>query len=168
MVQDLAYSLRLLRRAPGFSAAAIVILALAIGANTAVFSLVDTLVLQPRPGRVDELLGVFSRDRNAPDRFRDFSYPQYVDLRDRAGVFDSLMAHTFTTIGVRDGERMRQSFASVVSANYFETLGVRMAAGRAFTAGEERPGAGNAVAIASYLTWRRAHLEPASLVPPFG
>jgi putative ABC transport system permease protein len=62
MVQDLAYSLRLLRRAPGFSAAAIVILALAIGANSAVFSLVDTLILQPRPGRVDELFGVFSRD----------------------------------------------------------------------------------------------------------
>jgi hypothetical protein len=111
-----------------------VILALAIGANTAVFSLVDTLVLQPRPGRVDELLGVFGRDRNAPDRFRDFSYPQYVDLRDRAGVFDSLMADTFTTIGVRDDDRLRQSFASLVSANYFDTLGVRMAAGRAFTA----------------------------------
>jgi len=124
MFNDLRYSLRLLARAPGFSAAAIVILALAIGANTAVFSLVDSLVLQPRPGRVDELLGVFGRDRNAPDRFRDFSYPQYVDLRDRAGVFDSLMAHTFTTIGVRDGDRLRQSFASLVSANYFDTLGV--------------------------------------------
>src|SRR4051812_5809358 len=160
MVQDLAYSIRLLRRAPGFSAAAIVILALAIGANTAVFSLVDTLVLQPRPGRVDELFGVFSRDRNAPDRFRDFSYPQYVDLRDRGGVFESLMAHTFTTIGVRDGELTRQSFASLVTANYFDTLGVRMAAGRAFTADEERPGAGRAVAIASYPTWRHARLDP--------
>ena len=161
MVHDLAYSIRLLRRTPGFSAAAIVILALAIGANTAVFSLVDTLVLQPRPGRVDELFGVFSRDRNAPDRFRDFSYPQYVDLRDRAGVFDSLMAHTFTTIGVRDGELTRQSFASLVSANYFDTLGITMAAGRAFTADEERPGAGTPVAIASYLAWRRARLDPA-------
>ena len=160
MVHDLAHGIRLLRRAPGFSAAAIVILALAIGANTAVFSLVDTLVLQPRPGRVDDLFGVFGRDRNTPDRFRDFSYPQYVDLRDRAGVFDTLMAHTFTTIGVRDGEQMRQSFASLVSANYFHTLGVRMAAGRAFTADEERPGAGTAVVIASYLTWRRAHLGP--------
>lgn len=160
MVQDFAHGIRLLRRAPGFSAAAIVILALAIGANTAVFSLVDTLVLQPRAGRIDALFGVFGRDRNAPDRFRDFSYPQYVDLRDRAGVFDSLMAYTFTTIGVRDGERMRQSFASLVSANYFDTLGVRMAAGRAFTGDEERPGGGVAVAIASYLTWRRAHLDP--------
>jgi predicted permease len=159
MFQDLAYSIRLLGRAPGFSAAAIVILALAIGANTAVFSLVDTLVLQPRPGRVDELFGVFSRDRNAPDRFRDFSYPQYVDLRDRAGVFESLMAHTFTTIGVREGELTRQSFASLVTANYFDTLGVRMAAGRAFTADEERPGAGRAVAVASYPTWRHARLD---------
>jgi predicted permease len=161
MVQDFAHSWRLLRRTPGFSAAAIIVLALGIGANTAVFSLVNTLVLQPRPGRIDEAFGVFTRDRSAPDRFRDFSYPQYVDLRDRTGVFESLMAHTFSTIGVRDGDVMRQSFASLVSANYFDTLGVRMAAGRAFTADEERPGANMPVAIASYVVWRRAGLDPA-------
>jgi putative ABC transport system permease protein len=161
MLHDLRHSLRLLRRTPGFSAAAIVVLALGIGANTAVFSLVNTLVLQPRPGRIDEAFGVFTRDASAPDRFRDFSYPQYVDLRDRTGVFGSLMAHTFTTIGVRDGEVMRQSFASLVSANYFDTLGVRMAAGRAFSADEERPGAGVPVAIAAYVVWRRAGLNPA-------
>src|SRR5262249_48243610 len=146
MLRDLRHSLRLLRRTPGFSAAAVVILAIGIGANTAVFSLVNALVLQPRPGRIDQTFGVFTRDRTAPDRFRDFSYPQFVDLRDRAGVFDSLTALTFTTIGVRDGEAMRSSFASLVAANYFDTLGVRIAAGRAFTAEEERPGARAAVA----------------------
>src|SRR5262245_27536453 len=161
MLHDLRHSLRLLRRAPGFSAAAIVVLALGIGANTAVFSLVNTLVLQPRPGRIDEAFGVFTRDRTAPDRFRDFSYPQYVDLRDHTAVFDSLMALTFTTVGVRDGDVVRQSFASLASANYFDTLGVRLAAGRAFTAAEERPGAGMPVAIASYVVWRRAGLDPA-------
>src|SRR5262249_45720061 len=80
---------------------------------------------------IDQAFGVFTRDRTAPDRFRDFSYPQFVDLRDRAGVFDRLTALTFTTIGVREGEVMRQSFASLVSANYFDTLGVGMAAGLA-------------------------------------
>jgi predicted permease len=161
MLHDLRHSLRLLRHTPGFSAAAVIVLALGIGANTAVFSLVNTLVLQPRPGRIDDAFGVFTREKSAPDRFRDFSYPQYVDLRDRTGVFESLMAHTFTTIGVREGEVTRQSFASLVSANYFDTLGVRMAAGRAFTADEERPGAGSPVAIASYVAWRRAGLNPA-------
>jgi len=100
LLQDLRYSLRLLRRTPGFAAAAVMILALGIGANAAVFSVVNALVLQPRPGRIDQLVGVFSRDRVKPDHYRDFSYPAYVDLRDRGDVFESLMAHTFSTVGI--------------------------------------------------------------------
>src|SRR5579872_6346928 len=100
LLRDLRHGLRLLRRTPGFSAVAVAVLALGIGANTAVFSLVNTLVLQPRPGRVDSVMGVFNRSTVKPDEYRDFSYPQYVDLRDRSGVFDSLMAHTFTTVGI--------------------------------------------------------------------
>src|SRR5258705_478812 len=133
LLQDLRYSLRLLRRPPGFAAAAVLILALGIGANAAVFSVVNALVLQPRPGRIDQLVGVFSRDRVKPDRYRDFSYPAYVDLRDRADVFESLMAHTFSTVGIGDGDATKQVFAAIVSANYFTTLGVPLAAGRAFT-----------------------------------
>jgi predicted permease len=159
-MDDLRHSLRLLRRTPGFSAAAIAILAIGIGANTAVFSLVNALVLQPRPGRVDSLLGVFSRSRLKAGDYRDFSYPQYLDLRAHGEVFDSLMAHTFTTIGVREGESVRQSFASIVSSNYFSTLGVALARGRAFTPAEERPGAGVTVAIASYAQWRRSGFDP--------
>jgi predicted permease len=159
--QDLRHSLRLLRRAPGFSAVAVAVLALGIGANTAVFSLVNALVLQPRPGRIERLVGVFSRNRQKPDQYNDFSYGQYVDLRDRSGVFDALMAHTFTTLGIREGDLTRQSFASVVSSNYFDTLGVHLAAGRTFTAEEERPGAGGRVVIASYPQWRKSGFDPA-------
>src|SRR4051794_2197462 len=154
MLSDLRYTLRLLRRTPGFAAAAVLILALGIGANAAVFSVVNVLVLQPRPGRIDQLVGVFSRDRVKHDRYRDFSYPAYVDLRDRGDLFESLMAHAFTTVGIGDGESTKQTFAAVVSSNYFRTLGVSPAAGRAFSADEERPGAGAAVAIASFAVWR--------------
>jgi hypothetical protein len=132
-MSDLRYGLRLFRRTPGFTAAAVLILALGIGANAAVFSVVNALVLQPRPGRIDQLVGVFSRDRVKPDRYRDFSYPAYVDLRERGDVFESVMAHTFSTVGIGDGDSTKQTFAAVVSSNYFETLGVPLAAGRAFT-----------------------------------
>ena len=161
LLQDLRHSVRLLRRAPGFTALAVLILALGIGANTAVFSVVNTLVLQPRLGRIDTLVALFNRDRVKPSDFNNFSYPAYVDLRDRSGVFESLAAHSFTTLGIRDGELTRQAFATIVSSNYFETLGVGLAAGRPFTTGEERPGAGVRVAIASFAVWARERFDPA-------
>ena len=160
LLQDLRHSLRLLRRAPGFTAVAVFVLALGIGVNTAIFSVVNALVFQPRPGRIDTLFGVFSRDRVKIDDYRDLSYPAYLDLRARRDVFDSLMAYTFTIVGIRDGDVTRRSFSAVVSANYFETLGVPLAAGRPFTPEEERPGADRPVAIASYSTWHKAGLSP--------
>src|SRR4029453_4404051 len=74
---------------------------------------------------------------------------------------DSVMAHSFTTIGIREGELTRQAFATIVSSNYFDTLGVSLPPGRAFTVDEERPGARTPVAIASYALWRRRNLDPA-------
>ncbi|HEV3140228.1 MAG TPA: ABC transporter permease, partial [Vicinamibacterales bacterium] len=140
IAQDFRHSVRVLRRTPGFTAVAVFVLALGIGANTAVFSLVNSLILQPRPGRIDSLVGLFSRDRTKPDHYRDFSYPAYVDLRARTDVFDALMAHAFSTVGIAEGPGnsiTKQTFASLVSANYFHTLGVHLAAGREFTADEE-------------------------------
>jgi predicted permease len=159
--QDFRYALRLLRRTPGFTAVAVLVLALGIGANTAAFSLVNALLLQPRPGRIDKLVGVFNRDRLKPDSYRDFSYPAYVNLREQGDLFESLMAHTFAMVGVREGDTIRRSFVTLVSANYFSTLGVRLAAGRPFTLEEERPGARAPVAVASYSAWRRAGFDPA-------
>jgi putative ABC transport system permease protein len=106
------------------------------------------------------MMAVFNRDRTKLSDFSEFSYPAYLDLRDRSGVFASVMAHSFTTIGIRDGEYTRQAFATVVSSNYFETLGVSLPAGRPFTAAEERPGADARVAIASYTQWRKRQFDP--------
>jgi len=161
VIRDVRLAVRLLRRSPGFTAVAVVVLALGIGANTAVFSIVNAILLQPRSGRIDDLVGVFSRDLKEPDRYRDFSYPAYVDLRERADLFDSVLAHAFTTVGVRDGDVTRQTFATLVSSNYFNTLGVQLAAGRPFTADEERPGGSVRVAIASYAAWRRTGFDRA-------
>jgi predicted permease len=160
VLRDCRHALRLLRRTPGFTAVAVLVLALGIGVNAAVFSVVNALVLQPRPGRIDQAVAVFSRERAKPDHYRDFSYPAYTDLRDRSNVFESLMAHTFSTIGVGEGDAVKQTFATIVSANYFQTLGVPLAAGRSFTLDEERPGARAPVAIVSYAVWRKAGLAP--------
>lgn len=159
-LRDLRHSVRLLRRTPGFTAAALLVLALGIGANTAVFSLVNALVLQKRAGRIDSLVAVFTHERAKPDHYRDFSYPAYVEMRERGDIFDSLMAHTFSTVGITEGDATKQVFASIVSANYFSTLGVQLVAGRAFTAEEERPGSQSRVAIASYAVWRRTGFDP--------
>jgi predicted permease len=160
-LQDLRYSIRLLRRAPGFTAVAVLVLALGIGANTAVFSIVNALLLKPMPGRIGELVGVFNKDRTKPDAYRGFSYPVYAEIRDHNDVFEAVMAHAFALVGVREGDATRRAFAAVVSSNYFSTLGVTLAAGRTFSAPEERPGASMPVAIVSDGFWRHAGADPA-------
>ncbi len=160
LFQEFRHAVRVLRRTPGFTAVAVLVLALGIGANTAAFSLVNALLLQPRPGRIDQLVTVCNRDRGKADSYRDFSYPLYLDLKGRGDLFESLMAHSFAMVGIREGDTTRRSFATLVSANYFSTLGVRLVAGRPFTTEQERPG-GAPVAIASYSAWRRAGFDRA-------
>jgi len=166
LLSDFRHSLRLLAAAPGFATVAVLILGLGIGANTAVFSVVNTLALQPRPGRIDSLAAVFNRDRDRPDSFRDFSYPLYRDLRERHDIFDSLLAHTFSLVGIGDGEAMKRAFVEVVSANYFSTMGVHLAAGREFSVAEERPGTNAPVVIASYNAWRQSGYDPSFVGSP--
>jgi predicted permease len=156
LFQDLRYGFRLLVRQRGFTAIAAVVLALGIGANTAVFSLVNVLVLKPRLGAPDvELAGVYSRDRTQPDEYRGFSYPNYADLRARTDLFRSLAAHTFSLVGLGEGEATRRVFIDIATANVFDTFGVPLLHGRTFSAEEERPGADIPVAILSYGAWQR-------------
>jgi predicted permease len=141
LLQDLRFGARTLRRAPGFTLVAVLVLALGIGANSAMFTLVNALLLRPLAGRADEMVGLYSHDRTKPDSYRGFSYPNYVDIRERNDVFEGLMAHTFAMVGLPDGDTTRRAFVEVVSSNYFDTLGVPLAAGRSFSPEEERPSA---------------------------
>jgi predicted permease len=141
-LQDLRFGIRTLLKTPGFTTVAILVLALGIGANTAMFSVVNALLLRPLSGKADEMVGLYSHDRTKPESsYRGFAYANYVDIRDANDVFQSLMAHTFAMVGVSAGDTTRQTFVEVVSSNYFDTLGVALAAGRSFTTEEERPGA---------------------------
>jgi predicted permease len=160
LLQDLRYALRMTRRAPGFSLVIVAVLTLGIGVNSAMFTFVNGLLFHPMTGRTADLLGLYSHDRTQPNSYRNFSYPNYVDIRDRNDVFEHLIAYTSAMVGRPRGEVMERVFVEVVSANFFSSLGVALAAGRGFTADEDRPGANIPVAIASYASWEQAGFDP--------
>ena len=162
LLKDLRFGARALRRNPSFTAVAVMVLALGIGSNTAVFSIVNTLLVRPLPG-VDagtDLLGLFGKDTKRPDRYRQFSYPNYLDICEGARSFSSIAAHDLALAGVMEGDTTRRTFVDMVSANYFETLGVRVTRGRPFTTAEERPGRPSQVTIVSDSYWRKTGADP--------
>src|ERR1039458_4085840 len=159
--RDFAYSFRMLIKRPWFTLAAVAVLALGIGANTAVFSLVNAFLLRPLVlHNPQELTGVYSRDTKKPDSYRGFSYPNYADLRASNGVFSSLAAHNIAMVGLAEGDNTRRLMADLVSSNYFQTLGAPLWRGRPFTADEERPGSGLPAAIVAYSFWKRNSASP--------
>src|SRR5690606_29928066 len=109
----------------------------------------------------DEILGVFAvgfEERHV-DQSRYFTYPEYAELRERVTSFSSLAAYEMADVGVGEGDAAGRMFVAFVSANYFETLGVPPARGRAFTLAEER-GEEPAVAVVSYRYWVRNGADP--------
>jgi predicted permease len=161
LLQDLQYGIRSFAKAPAFTVMAVTVMALGIGANAAIFTIVNELMFRSLSGYADDLVGVYSHDRTVPDSHRAFSYPNFVDIRESADLFEGLMAHTFAMVGTPAGDTTRRMFTDVVSSNYFDTLGVGLAMGRPFTADEERPGARIPVVIVSYPWWKKANLDPA-------
>jgi len=162
LVQDLQFALRQLRRAPGFVLTAVSTLALGVGANTAVYSLLDQALLRALPVRAPEQLVVLSApgkewegrtsDRGAGTD-KSFSYPMYRDLRDQARVFEGLIATTQASVGVTYARRSEAGYAEVVSGNYFSVLGVRPALGRLLAASDDGAPGANPAAVLSYRYW---------------
>ena len=101
MVQDLRFAVRQLFKAPGFTIAAVTVLALGIGVNTAVFSLVNTLFFAPPAyAKPHEMVQLFSQDKKDPKKFRGFSYPTYLDIREQNTVFSDAMGFNLALIGL--------------------------------------------------------------------
>jgi predicted permease len=164
MIHDLKFALRQLWKAPGFSVAAVIVLALGIGANTAVFGLVHALLFRsPGYEKPSEVVQVFSQDKRDPARFRSFSYPTYRDIREHNTVFADTMAYTLSMVGIGEKSNTRRVYASVVSSSYFSVLGVAPAAGRQFLPEEETPGRSVPVAIVSHGYAKRNGGEAAAL-----
>ena len=160
LLQDLRYAVRSFAKAPGFTAVAIIVLAIGIGANTAAFTVVNALIFRPVPAQGEGIVGLFRYDRSKPDSYRAFAYPNYVEIRERSDVFDALAAHTFSMAGVPSGDTTRRIFVELVTANYFDTLRIPLATGRPFLTEEERPGANIPVAIVGYEKWRATGFDP--------
>jgi predicted permease len=164
MIRDFKFAFRQLFKAPAFTIAAATVLALGIGVNTAVFSLVNTLFFAP-PAYVKshEMVQLFSQDGKDPKKFRGFSYPTYVDVREQNTVFTDVMCFNLALIGIGQKGDTRRAFAGVVSSNYFSVLGVPVARGRAFLPEEETPGHNTPVAIVSHSYWQKHDLDPSVL-----
>ena len=125
MLHDFRFAFRQLVKARAFTAAAVIVLALGIGANTAIFGLVNALLFQPpRYPNANEVVQIFSQDKKNPKTFRGFSYPTYLDIRDRNTMFSGVMAHNLAMVGLGEKGSTRRAFTDVVSSNYFSVMGV--------------------------------------------
>ena len=157
LLQDLKFSLRLLAKTPGFTLTAIAVLALGIGVNTAIFSMVDELVFSPRPWPAEkQVVQLYTQSEKDQKNFRMFSYPAYKELQQQPGApFTDMFAHMLAMVGVGEGETARRTFGAIVSSNFFSTLQVPLIRGRSFLREEEKPGAAVAVSIVSYVYWQR-------------
>jgi putative ABC transport system permease protein len=164
LLQDIRYAFRMLRRSPGFTATAIAALALGIGANTAIFTVVNTVLLQPlaypQPDRLVQLeLSGAGGNGNVT------SIPKYTIWREQTQVFQDVAAYDRGGPGVNltGGDRPEQLKGVHVSASFFPLFGASMAAGRAFSEDEDRPGGARLVVIGNGL-WRRRFAADPNLV----
>jgi predicted permease len=157
--QDLVYAARMLRNAPGFTAVAALTLALGIGANTAVFTIISTLLLNPLPvANSSELAAINTTQAKMTTQSGEFQLMSYLnikDFRDRTHSFSSFAAHSNpTAITMTDTGEPHRIFVEVVSGNYFETLGIHPFMGRFFLPSEDvTPGAAPVVVL-GYAAWQ--------------
>jgi hypothetical protein len=150
LLQDLRYGVRTLAKTPAFTAVAVISLALGIGVNIAIFGFLDAALFKPlaadHPG---ELVSLYHRSDKGGDALFSTSYPEYEFYRDRNSVFSGMLAYLRLPMVVGSGAAAAQISGELVSPSYFNTLGIRPAAGRFFIDGER-----DAVAVISYQLWR--------------
>src|SRR5881296_2729514 len=157
MIPDFRFAVRQLLKTPGFTTVAMLTLALAIGVNSAIFALINGVVLKPVvPVRPNEVVNVFTARQNASHDYRQFSYNEYRELRENGGdVFVDVAALEFAVAGIGRDHDMRRSFAFITSENYFPMMGVHPFRGRFYNAEECKPNANMAVVVTSYGFWKR-------------
>src|SRR5260370_1069591 len=160
--QELRYAVRVLAKSPVFAAVAILSLALGMGANTAIFTLLDQVLLRYLPVQSPEQLVLLKFTGADTGRLssRDegglyYSYPMYRDLRDRNTVFSGALATRHVDLAVNWNGQTERNTGELVSGNYFEVLGVRPALGRLFQQADDLAPEANPVAVLSYSYWQR-------------
>ncbi|HEY5908433.1 MAG TPA: ABC transporter permease, partial [Vicinamibacteria bacterium] len=169
--QDLRFALRTLARNPGFTLVVVLTLALGIGANTAIFTLMDQVLLRVLPVREPERLVVL--DAPGPNQgsrhsqsasLSGMSYPMYTDFRDKAEVFDGVVAHWQDTVHLGVKGATERADADLVSGNFFQVLGVRAALGRVFSAEDDQTPGAHPLVVLSHGFWQRRFGKDPSVV----
>ncbi len=155
LTQDVRYGLRLLIKSPAFTAAAVVTLALGIGATSTIFNLINAVLLRPLPG-LSEPERVVTIGRTYHGRgFDTSSYPNFRDLRDQNNVFTDVAAEAHVPVSVSEGGRAERVNGCVVSSTYFQALTVPLIRGRGFLPEEDVGGQAPPAAVISYGLWLR-------------
>ncbi len=150
LVQDARFSLRVLRKSPGFTITAVLTLALAIGANAVAFGILNGLIL--RPLNVPQAQSLYGIER-ASDKDTSQSYPDYLDLRDRNRSFDGLAAYDVTQAGLDTGKNPSRVWINAVSGNYFQILGIQPYLGRLIHPSDEHGANSAPYIVLSYAFW---------------
>jgi predicted permease len=156
LLKDIRYGLRMLLKNPGFTAVAVVSLALGIGANTAIFSIINSFLLAPLPvAEPNRLVSIFTTDQKNPGPL-PVSHYNFLDYRDKTDVWEGVVAYNFAAVNLnRSTGEGRQLFAEVVTGNYFDVLGVKPLYGRTFLPDEDRTLGTHPVAVLGYGCWQR-------------
>ncbi len=150
---DLRFGFRRLIKTPGFAVIAVLSLALGIGANTAIFSLVNLILFRPLPvASPKEVVSVSAVGKDG--EFDALSYPNYLDFRDRNEVLSGLLAYRFTYMSLSRNGNNEKVWGYLVSGNYFDTLGVKPALGRTFLPEEDKTRLSHPVVVISHSLWR--------------
>jgi putative ABC transport system permease protein len=163
--QDLRYGARMLVKKPGFTLIAVITLALGIGANTAIFSLVNTMFLRPLPvEKPEQLVALNNVSLNGERNFPAFSIPNYRDLRDRNDVLAGLAAYRIAPISLSNNGVNTRLWAYLATGNYFEMLGVKPALGRFFTPEDDKAPGAHPVAVVTHECWQRRFAGDSNIV----
>ncbi len=153
MIQDLIFGLRWLRKNPGFTVLAVLMLAVGIGVNTAMFSVINAVLLQPLPYAEPDRI-VWMNESGSEIKNRQVSYPNFVDWRARNSVFESMSAFRGWNVNITGTEKPESLDARIVTADYFKVMRTTPLLGRDFNADDDKPGAAP-VTIISYGFWQQ-------------
>jgi predicted permease len=155
LLKDFRYGIRMLFKNPGFTAVAVLSLALGIGANSTIFSWVKGILFRPLPGVTESERMVVFAGKSLAGSYTSTSYPDYLDLRDNNKVLDGFIVFDMATMSLNAGGEAQRVFGSIVSGNYFDMLGVNAAIGRAFLPEEDKTPDTHPVIVISHGLWQR-------------
>jgi putative ABC transport system permease protein len=153
LLHDIRYAIRTMLKTPGFTGVAVLALALGIGANTAIFSVVNAVLLRPLPYKDPDKL-VHVHRMQPPIERGPISRPDFFEWRDKQEVFAGIGAYDYQTLNLTGGDQAERIVAARVTGNFFELFDVTPAAGRLISAADDEPGASR-VAVISFGLWRR-------------